>query len=190
MQKELMLHVYMCNKGCCTVKYKQYRNVKRRRPYPQTNERRRKGGAFMYDPKEYRVLLVQSCGSLWGVPKGSAEEGETFRECAIREVMEESGQDISNCKFEKFCCIRGRAMYYYLEYNTVEVTVQNNKDRKANDANAITWIKVDCLAEFIRSGAITLNKQSSMMFNTFLGRTFTSEGEFITVKDKRTRSSS
>ena len=32
----------------------------------------------------------------WNIPKGHLEEGESFEECALREVIEETGLDLSN----------------------------------------------------------------------------------------------
>lgn len=53
------------------------------------------GGIVLDNSKEY-VLLVQAFWpkTTWGFPKGKVNEGEPPHECAIREVLEETGLDI------------------------------------------------------------------------------------------------
>ena len=56
---------------------------------------------FIYDPKSTKILLVQSNGNMWGIPKGTIKDNETSICCALREVHEETGlvldiKDISN----------------------------------------------------------------------------------------------
>ena len=46
-----------------------------------------------------QILFIYRRGK-WDLPKGKAEKGETIRETAIREVMEETG--IQNLKIEKY----------------------------------------------------------------------------------------
>ncbi len=53
-------------------------------------------GAIMIDPSLEYVLLVQGCqSSNWGYPKGKRNEDELAITCAIREVKEETGYDIT-----------------------------------------------------------------------------------------------
>lgn len=46
---------------------------------------------FLGDEGEERVLLVQHNPGHWSFPKGHVEEGESDRETAVREVLEETG---------------------------------------------------------------------------------------------------
>lgn len=59
-------------------------------------------GAIILDESLENVLLVQGylAKSGWGFPKGKVNEDEAPHDCAVREVMEETGFDIKNriCK--------------------------------------------------------------------------------------------
>lgn len=53
-------------------------------------------GAAILNPSCTKVLLVKAYhGHSWGFPKGKIDKGETKSECAMREVLEEVGFDIS-----------------------------------------------------------------------------------------------
>lgn len=58
-------------------------------------------GVFVW--KDGKFLMGKRRGShgsnTWSVPGGHLEFGETFEECAIREVKEETGLDITNIRF-------------------------------------------------------------------------------------------
>jgi 8-oxo-dGTP diphosphatase len=53
--------------------------------------------------KDGKFLMQQRMGShgagTWGLPGGTFEYGESFEECARREVLEETGMQISNVRF-------------------------------------------------------------------------------------------
>lgn len=53
-------------------------------------------GAILIDKTMKNVLLVQSYGgkNIWGFPKGKKNKGESSDDCAVREVLEETGFDI------------------------------------------------------------------------------------------------
>ena len=59
-------------------------------------------GAIILDESQDNVLLVQGylAKSGWGFPKGKVNEDEAPHDCAVREVMEETGFDIKDriCK--------------------------------------------------------------------------------------------
>lgn len=160
------MQTYYCRDGCCPVKIKKYN------PYPRYfNRHYRKAGVFIYDPKEDRVLLVQSRGHLWGPPKGTLNTGEEEKHCAVREVKEETGLDISFENFKKSIKIKDRAIYYYIEMDTCNINVQENV--VDNDANGITWIKINCLQNAIYDGNIVLNHYAKIAFYKLLNKKFT-----------------
>ena len=55
-------------------------------------------GAIILDPSLQYCLLVQGfwAKASWGFPKGKVNEGELAHDCAVREVLEETGFDISS----------------------------------------------------------------------------------------------
>jgi ADP-ribose pyrophosphatase YjhB (NUDIX family) len=120
-----------CDKGCCTILIKPYNN---KINIDYTNKRRRyKAGIFIFDPQTEKVLLVQSKGNLWGPPKGGMQENETECMCAMRELREETGINItleSNCRFTK---IQNKAVYFYVERPEGEIQIQEGKLKGEND---------------------------------------------------------
>lgn len=159
------MQTYYCCDGCCQIKIKAYRATPR-----YFNRNYRKAGVFIYDPKEDRVLLVQSRGHLWGPPKGTLNLGEQERNCAVREVKEETGLDISYDDFTKAVKIRNRSIYYYLEMSTCDIDVQDSIID--NDANGITWIKMKCLEKAILDGNIVLSHYAKIVFWKLIQKTF------------------
>lgn len=172
------MEIYKCSNNCCTVKIKQYDNKVSYRP---RRPNYRKAGVFIYDPTEKRVLLVQSRGSLWGCPKGTLNIGESPLKGAKREVKEETGIDLSRAWFTTYMKIKDRAVYYYLEMKKCDVEIQTHI--QDNDANGITWIKMDCLEDFIVNGSIVLNHYARIVFKRFLGKIFP-KSEWVKVKNK------
>ncbi|KDD76438.1 hypothetical protein H632_c226p2 [Helicosporidium sp. ATCC 50920] len=55
-------------------------------------------GAIMLNPDKTKCLLVRGWKkqATWGFPRGKLASGETEEECAIREVLEETGYDIAS----------------------------------------------------------------------------------------------
>jgi len=158
---------FTCRKKCCEVEILPYNGFKQFRKKLINNfNTRLKAGIFLYDPKTSKVLLVQSRGHLWGLPKGTLNTGEDFLECAIREVQEETGLIIPLSNLDRYISIKGKARYYYVETDECKVSVQT--EDKNNDANGIGWINIDCLKELIQTGQITLNKHCVCVFSKFL----------------------
>lgn len=174
------MQTYYCRDGCCTVKIQTYKKVKR-----QFNSNYKKAGVFIYDPKKDKVLLVQSRGHLWGPPKGTRNVGELVHNCAIREVKEETGLNISSEDFTKSVNVRKRAIYFYLEMDAQDLDVQNSIDD--NDANGITWMKVKCLENAISDGNIVLNHYAKIVFYKFLGKTFPKSNWILVSRRKNVK---
>jgi len=179
------METFLCQDGCCNLKIKPY--VTKDLQYENFHVRRKKAGVFICDPITNKVLIVQSRGHLWGPPKGTMEENETNSECAIREVMEETGLDISKESLTTSFAVYNKATYFYLEMKECDVFVQE-KDPK-NDANGIGWIKIECLEKCIEAGNISISGHLRLLFKQLHGRIF-SHPTFILVNRKKQRSRS
>lgn len=67
---------------------------KKRRPSIQEVVREATAGGIVFRKgknDKIEILLVQDAKDRWTIPKGHIEEGETARQCAEREVKEETG---------------------------------------------------------------------------------------------------
>jgi ADP-ribose pyrophosphatase YjhB (NUDIX family) len=171
--------MFRCSTGCCTIQI--YEQKWRRFIY---RKRSKKAGVFIFDPEQERVLLVRSRGFLYGAPKGTIETDESCIDCAIREVKEETGLIVNESDFKKGVKIKNRAIYYYAEMKTTNVQPE---DRPDNDVNAITWIKISCLEEFIKNGIVTLNQDCKLLFKKFLDKIFC-RSEFTKVRNRKSKS--
>ena len=173
------METHTCPNGCCTLEVQQYH---RRGRYGGTQNR--KAGVFIYDPETTRVLLVQSRGHLWGIPKGTIKYGESDRQCAVRELKEETGIVVSQEDFTRALRINHCALYFYMEMPEEAVSVQNNVPN--NDANGVGWIKLDCLQACVENGNMSLNHHCQVVLNRFVQRDLTNPG-FTVVRRRKSR---
>ena len=179
------LQTYYCDKKCCKIYIQYYSN---KRSYTKPFRNYRKAGVFIFDPKEDRVLLVQSRGHLFGPPKGSLNIGEIDIDCAVREVKEETGIDVNPNDFLRAINIKNNATYYYMEMgmcdNELYLKNQIFNGDSDNDANGITWIKMGCLENAILSGNIVLNHYAKIVFYKLFGKVFP-KSNWTLVENKR-----
>jgi len=145
-----------CINECCTIITKPYTQQ-----YPILyNKNSIKGGMFIFDPFQNKILLVQSRGQLWGPPKGSLELNENIKQCAIREVKEETGLDIDEKVLINYYTVEKKATYFYIELEEKNTQIQEFEN---NDASGITWIKLDCLKKMLSENKIKINKHCKVL---------------------------
>lgn len=139
------------NTNCCTLTFSvyQYKN------YFCRNKPKRKAGIIILDRICSKILLVQSNGNKWGVPKGSIEQDETVEDCAIRELFEETGLMIRQSQLEKFIQIYSRT-YYIIEHSVISTS-------SGSDATGIGWICIECLRELVNSNKMQITKDCEMI---------------------------
>jgi 8-oxo-dGTP pyrophosphatase MutT (NUDIX family) len=129
--------------------------------------RNSKAGVLLYDESRGSVLLVQSRGNLWGIPKGTLELNETFPEAAVREVFEETGIKLDGVNKSKYIKIPDQdCVYYFLNYAQCDVKIQGHIE--GNDANGIGWVKLECMETLILESKIKLNKHTEFAIRKFL----------------------
>jgi 8-oxo-dGTP pyrophosphatase MutT (NUDIX family) len=128
---------------------------------------RKKAGVLVYNSDTNKVLLVQSRGRLWGFPKGTIEPGEKSKDCAVRELWEETGISISKDTIKECICVHNKGLYYIYDLKEEIGSVQPN-----TDANGITWMKIECVKEMYESGDFQLNYHCRYLLQTFFGIKF------------------
>jgi len=151
---------YRTNLICSECWY--YENPKRfinNRKYEKRKGKRIRAGVLMYDPKEDKLLIVQVYNTYFGLPKGGCEEGETLYETAKRELLEETGVEITIEELEKAETIKlhGSCTYYIIERNVCDVKLHSFKE---NDVTGVGWIHMRCLCKL--NGVITSHLKMCM----------------------------
>lgn len=157
------MKILTCKKKCCIVKVKPY--ISNNKYY--VNKNNKKSGVFFIDNKTNKVLLVQSRGNLWGPPKGSLNINESVKDCAIREVFEETGIIIKKENLNEYTIIKGKSTYFLIEIEENEVFIQKNINENANDANGITWININCLYNEILSGNMNITSHCKILLHKY-----------------------
>ncbi len=180
------IDTYTCPQECCKIEIARCEITKSTLAKIYTQ----KAGVFIYDPEQEKVLLVQSRGHLWGMPKGTVEteKNETNLECAIRETQEETGIKLTVKDFTRATKVKNRAMYYYAEKKSSDIHIQENPTEPENDANGITWIKISCLYDCVNKGQIVLNQHSRIVFKRFLNIEFPDIRFTLVERKKKKRS--
>lgn len=171
--------VYNCMKGCCDLDIESFPCVDDCW-YNTKKRRQRKAGVFIYDPQKKKVLLVQSMGNFWGPPKGTLNHRESYLDCALREVTEETGLFLNQNLFSRAIKIQHHSVYYYAEIPECNITVQKTL---YNDANGVGWISPDCIKDCIENGNMLLSQHCRIVFKHFLNITFP-HSNFIVIKKK------
>ena len=140
-----------------------------------------KAGAFIYNQTSSRtfVLLVQSCGRLWGPPKGSSESEESVYDCAIREVKEETGIDLGeimrNMLVVPCSLVKSRIFLYRVSVpERIDILrpsyaqVVAHSPRESNDATAVGWFSTECIAKNVSTGKFPVNRLLKNALKKFL----------------------
>ena len=126
-----------CN--CCIFKYKEYNTPRKKCRYSP----RKKAGVIMKSKDTNKLLVVQSRGRLWGVPKGGIEDGESAESCAIRELQEETGVVLKNCtKFAEKKFTNGTYFEVDADYE-IPVSMGDKFD-----STGVGWATKSCLIFF------------------------------------------
>lgn len=126
-----------CQNECCTIYYRSYNgSLDFRHKY-----NRPKAGVFLHDDVHHCILVVQSRGMKWGPPKGTVEVTDaSLQECALRELREETGIQLSLSSLTKPIQIN-RATYYDVPYEKSDVFVRDE------DISGYAWMRTSCIRE-------------------------------------------
>lgn len=110
------------------------------------------GGLVQNRAKDYLLIYRNS---LWDMPKGKLEEGETIEECAIREVHEETG--LENLHEGRLICVTHHCYHmkgdfclkhtywYKMSYTEPKELIPQTEE----DIKKATWVAKSSLPEFL-----------------------------------------
>lgn len=162
-----MFQTFNCNDNCCVYKISNYKHTvfNNSTEWKSNSGKIVKAGSFIVDPSNSKILLVQSRGQLWGPPKGTIQSNETYEDCAIREVLEETGIKLLNLNFIGHTIVKNKAMYYTTELKECEVSPQTHI--KDNDANGIGWFNINCLLKLVENNKIYINQHCKILIKKF-----------------------
>ncbi len=92
-------------------------------------------GVVMCDEKY--LICFNALRNQWELPAGKREENETARECAIRELLEETGQSVSRMEFKGLLKVKdintGNIKFnpiFYTEVKELQPFIENNETTK------------------------------------------------------------
>ena len=137
------------SKNCNNCQFKQFKNFKCPENHGHSSKQK-KAGVVYYNKSLHKILIIQSRGNLWGIPKGTCNIGEKTQDCAAREFCEETGIDIKSSELENCkTVVIGTCTYYCLEsdfeYDFENFTHSNFNKIENNDVSGIGFINVNCL---------------------------------------------
>ncbi|KAI0564554.1 NUDIX hydrolase [Gracilaria domingensis] len=120
-------------------------------------------GAALLNPRMDKVLLVRGWGpaARWGFPKGKLAKDETELDAAVREVLEETGFDMSRYVNKSTDYLdslsSGRPCRIFIVTNVPEDTKFETQTRK--EISDIEWVSISTLPDSPKA-AKALNKQA------------------------------
>jgi len=109
-------------------------------------ERTSAGGVVVRTDGGVEVCLIRPTGrSVWGLPKGGVEEGETLAETALREVAEETGlvgiveQELGSIDYTFYSREQGGRIHKTVHYFLVRATGGNTSqhDHEVSEAKFV-----------------------------------------------------
>lgn len=138
-----------CASRCCTIHVWPYTrkgdNIDRWR----SKSGHQRCGVFLHtaeaDETDDRILVVLSRNWKWGIPKGSVEGAETSKQCAARELLEETGVCVCPSCLTGPRRISGLCVYESITSAAPPFDIERVRSMIDNDVNGLAWIKIKCL---------------------------------------------
>lgn len=112
----------------------------------QSFKKQDRAGCIILNRKDNTILIIQSYGTFWGLPKGHREQEESMIQCAIRETFEETGIQLSEKDLTKSIQLyNGEVMYYFVEGDNLQYNIEKIQDR--TEITDIKWVSIDFLEQ-------------------------------------------
>lgn len=153
--------MFKCNDDCCKIYTTKYDNIN---DHSIHRVKMQKAGVLCFDTEQNKILIIQSRGKYWSVPKGGCMAGETIEETAVRELYEESGLIIDKSVLNKHLTISNRT-YFYLEMKEQPIVIPKFD---GNDSHSFTWIKIGCLQKLIDANHMLINSDCKQLIEHFI----------------------
>ena len=167
---------------CCPIYTTPYTH--KEEIYDNNKPKKNKAGICFYNTKTRKILVIQSRGNLWGLPKGSMENKDipenlnisvATKNCALREVLEETGIRVDyNHLLRKF--VINKTTYFLIdlcEYSQYMKCIEeiNNKtlnslQSEVNDSTGISFMSLDCLNNHYQCLNSNCKRILKYLFNT------------------------
>lgn len=148
--------------SCCHLQKLQCTPIQEVQHWPSERPKYRAGVVFI-DYERKKVLIVQSYQVHWGFPKGSKMDSETFLDCAIRELMEETGIKILKEDVDSTIQLyNGTVKYYFVRYSDrfrIDLSVIDT-----TEITGIGWICLECLKKKVQAEEILVNCHVRKLF--------------------------
>jgi 8-oxo-dGTP diphosphatase len=151
-----------CGRGCCSLEKWHYTNV---HEHITRDLKRRKAGVLIKN-KDGKILIIQSRGNRWGPPKGTAYSNEDNVECAIRELHEETGVELSRLDLIGCQMVQISHISYYIYYGDVDTDLTHIKSMLNNDCSGIGWVYPDCLMEMVEKDVIKVTNHMKILLES------------------------
>jgi 8-oxo-dGTP pyrophosphatase MutT (NUDIX family) len=117
------------------------------------------GGVVFTNSDE--ILLIFRRGK-WDLPKGKVDPGETIMECALREVMEETGLQtltLMNKIGSSFYCYRENGQAVFKQVQWFKMIAANNDNlvpQAEEDITELKWVSVNDLEPYLQNTYATI----------------------------------
>ncbi len=115
---------------------------------PEPRERTSAGGVVVRTDGGVDVCLIRPIGrSVWGLPKGGVEDGETFAQAALREVSEETGlfgtveQELGTIDYSFYSREQGDRIHKTVHYFLVRATGGDTSDHD-HEVSEARWVRL------------------------------------------------
>ena len=136
-------------------------------------------GAIIFNQDLTKMLIVENNYlfkekniSKWGMPKGIINYKETFNECAMREIWEETGLNVNIHKKQLFLRINN-TYYFPIIINEHDPNYKFNI-RDKEEIRSVKWYDID----YIRN-CLMLNKDLHILFKNYLYRAKTISNKIV-----------